>query len=192
MYPADERLLRFTRRQFLGRAGAGLGGIALLSLLAEDAAAAPADPFFPKPPHFPAKARSVIFLGQIGAPSQFDLFDHKPELTRHDGKPVPESVLRGEKFVFIADGKTQVLASPWPFARHGRNGTWLSDRLPFHRRIVDDVTFIHSMHTDEMNHVPAQLFLQTGSPRMGRPAMGAWVTYGLGSENRDLPGFVVL
>jgi hypothetical protein len=187
--------LSLTRRQFLGRAAWGLGGIALASLLCETTPAADsrtADPLAPKPPHFPARAKAVIYLGQIGAPSQFDLWDHKPELSKLDGKPVPPSALTGEKFVFIGEGKTQILASPWPFAQYGRNGTWLSDRLPYHRRIVDDVTFIHSMHTNEINHVPAQLFFQTGSPRMGRPTMGAWVTYGLGSDNRDLPGFVVL
>lgn len=193
--PAAGAFHPVSRRHFLGRSGAGLGAIALLSLLADDAPAADeprTDPFAPKPPHFPAKAKSVIYLGQIGAPSQLDLFDHKPELIKQDGKPVPESLVRGMKFVFIGAGKTQLLASPWKWSQHGRNGTWLTDRLPFHRAIVDDITFVHTMHTDEMNHVPAQLLLQTGFPRMGRPAMGAWVGYGLGSENRDLPGYLVL
>lgn len=188
-----------TRRQFLTRS-MGVGGIALASMLAEEnrsdrqagAAEAPADPLAPKAPHFAAKAKSVIFLGMIGAPSQFDLFEYKPKIVEMDGKPPPDSVVAGRNFVFIGAGKTQILASPWKFGQHGQAGTWLSEQLPFHRKIVDDVAFIHSMHTGEMNHVPANLLLQTGSPRMGRPAMGAWVTYGLGSENRDLPGFVVL
>ncbi len=179
-----------TRRHFLGTAGTGLGGIALLSLLLEDAARA--DPLAPRKPHFAPKAKRVIYLGQIGAPSQFDLWDHKPELVKRDGQPVPGSLVRGQEFVFIGNGKTQFLASPWKWSRHGRNGTWLTDRLPHHREIVDDVAFIHTMQTNEMNHVPAQMFLQTGSPRMGRPAMGAWVAYGLGTDNQNLPGYVVL
>jgi Protein of unknown function (DUF1501) len=192
-HPSDP-LTALTRRHFLGRAGAGLGGIALLSLLLEDAArSAPAsDPLAPKKPHFAPKAKRVIYLSMFGAPSQLDLFDHKPELIKRDGQPVPESLVKGQEFVFIGNGKTQLLASPWKWSRHGRNGTWLSDRLPHHRAIVDDVAFVHTMQTNEMNHVPATLLLQTGSPRMGRPAMGAWVTYGLGTANRDLPGFVVL
>lgn len=191
-----------SRRALLARTGWGLGSIALASLLAENGyAAAPAadapgslrdDPLAPKPSHFPARAKAVIYLGQIGAPSQLDLFDYKPELVRLDGKPVPDSLVKDQSFVFIGSGKTQLLASPWKWSRQGNNGTWLTDRLPHHRRIVDDVCFIHTMHTNEMNHVPATLLLQTGSPRMGRPAMGAWVNYGLGSVNRNLPGFVVL
>src|SRR5262249_29849928 len=186
-----EFLRQITRRHFFGRAGAGIGAIALWNVLADTTPAGdvfPAsNPLRPKPPHHPAKARSVISLGQIGAPSQLDLFDYKPELVKMDGQPVPESVLKGEKFVFIGEGKTQVLASPWQWFQHGTNGTWLTDQLPHHRAIVDDITFIHTMHTNEMNHVPATLLLQSGSPRMGRPAMGAWVTYGLGTENRNLP-----
>jgi hypothetical protein len=199
MHPLANTL---SRRAFLARTGWGLGSIALASLLAENGyAAAPGadapgsprdDPLAPKQPHFPAKTKAVIYLGQIGAPSQLDLFDYKPELIRLDGKPVPASVVKDQSFVFIGEGKTQILASPWQWSRHGKNDTWLTDRLPYHRRIVDDVTFIHTMHTNEMNHVPATLLLQTGSPRMGRPAMGAWVSYGLGSVNRNLPGFVVL
>jgi hypothetical protein len=193
MTSSGENFLQVTRRHFLSRA-AGLGGVALASLLAENAQADtfPADPLAPRPPHFPPRAKAVIFLGQIGAPSQLDLFDYKPELEKLDARPMPESVLKGEKFTFIGDGKTQVLASPWKWSRHGQNGTWLTDRLPYHRSIVDDVAFVHTMYTNEMNHVPATLLLQTGSPRMGRPAMGAWVTYGLGTENRNLPGFIVL
>ncbi len=191
-----EPFIMLSRRQFLGRTGIGIGSIALASLLAENSGAAdlapPPEPLAPKPPHYPARAKAVIFLGQIGAPSQLDLFDYKPELLKRDGQPVPESVLRDQTFTFIGEGKTQLLASPWKWSQHGQNGTWLTDRLPCHREIVDDLTFIHTLHTDEMNHVPANLLLQTGSPRMGRPAIGAWVTYGLGTENRDLPGFVVL
>jgi hypothetical protein len=188
--------MQITRRHFLTRAATGLGPIALLSLLADDSVASGSttrpDPLSSKKPHFPARAKSVIYLGQVGAPSQLDLFDYKPALIENDGKPVPESLVKGQKFVFIGGGKTQLLASPWKWSRHGNNGTWLTDRLPHHRRIVDDISFIHTMNTNEMNHVPANLLLQTGSPRMGRPTMGAWVTYGLGSENKNLPGFVVL
>src|SRR5262249_62348728 len=150
-------------------------------------AGVPDDPVAPNQPHFPARAKAVISLGQIGAPSQLDLFDYKPELIRLDGKPVPASVVKDQSFVFIGEGKTQILASPWKWSQHGKNDTWLTDRLPYHRLIVDDVAFIHTMHTNEMNHVPATLLLQTGSPRMGRPAMGAWVRYGLGRGNRNVP-----
>jgi Protein of unknown function (DUF1501) len=192
---SPDRHLQMNRRQFLAYTGWGLGSVALASLLAEQGYAAPAEaenPLAPRQPHFTPKAKSVIYLGQIGAPSQFDLWDYRPELIRMDGKPIPDSVIKGQSFVFIGAGKTQVLASPWKWSQHGNNGTWLTDRLPYHREIVDDVAFIHTMQTNEMNHVPAQMLLQTGSPRMGRPAMGSWVTYGLGSLNRNLPGFVVL
>src|SRR5262245_22901363 len=154
-----------SRRAFLARTGWGLGGIALASLLAENGYSAATkvadDPLAPKQPHFPARAKAVIYLGQIGAPSQLDLFDYKPELARQDGKPLPDSLVKDQSFVFIGSGKTQMLASPWKWSRHGKNGTWLTDRLPHHRRIVDDVAFVHTMHTNEMNHVPATLLFQT-------------------------------
>src|SRR5215470_4242878 len=140
--PTDRPAI-YCRRAFLARTGWGLGSIALASLLAENGdAAAPGtqapgstrdDPLAPKQPHFPAKAKAVIYLGQIGAPSQLDLFDYKPELMRLDGKPVPASIVKDQSFVFIGEGKTQILASPWKWARHGKNDTWLTDRLPYHR-----------------------------------------------------------
>jgi hypothetical protein len=167
------------RRSFLGAAAA--------PLLARALAAWPQSRT-----HHPARAKRVIFLGMFGGPSQLDLFEHKPALDGMDGEPVPESLVAGEQFAFIGDGKTSLLASPWRKAQHGQSGTWLSELLPCHRAIVDHVCFVHSLRSSEINHVPAQLFLQTGSPRAGRPAWGAWVDFGLGSDNPDLPGYVVL
>ncbi len=129
----------------------------------------------------------------IGAPSQLDLFEHKPLLDRHDGEVPPAELLRGEHFAFLGDGTdATLLASPWPKARHGRHGTWLSDLLPHHRRIVDKVTWLHALETDVVNHVPAQMLLHTGSPRPGRPTLGAWLDWGLGRLADDLPAYVVL
>lgn len=182
-----------TRREVLLRSGWGLGWVALTSLMADRVSSAVEDkPTTTIVPHFAPKVKNVIFLAQIGAPSQLDLFDYKPELAKWDGKAVPSSYLKDEKFAFIEAGKTQLLASPWKFGRYGQSGTWLSELLPYHRAIVDDLTWVHTLHTQEINHVPAQMFLQSGSPRMGRPTMGAWVTYGLGTENQNLPGFIVL
>ena len=190
----SERLKFETRRHFLTRCASGVGAVALGSLLNDRlfaAPALPADPLAPRPPHFAPRAKNVIYLNMIGAPSQLDLFEPKPTLDELSGKPVPASLVEGMRFAFIR-GTPNLLASPYSFQRHGRAGTWLSELLPHTAEIVDDVTVIHSLHTSEINHVPAQLFLNTGSPRMGRPCIGSWATYGLGSESRDLPAFVVL
>lgn len=194
-----ERLRMTTRRQFLSRCGSGVGSVALASLLDGDLFASPgtdrtgpgASAFGARPPHFPPSAKNVIYLNMIGAPSQVDLFDYKPKLAELEGKPVPESYLAGLRFPFIS-GAPNMLPSPWEFGRHGSDGSWVSSQLPHTAGITDEITMIRSMHTEEINHVPAQLFLNTGSPRMGRPCIGSWVSYGLGSENSDLPAFVVL
>jgi len=144
-----------------------------------------------KPPHFRARAKRVIFLHMAGAPSQIDLFDPKPMLAKHDGQPAPEELIRGERFAFIR-GTPKCLKSPYRFERHGRCGMELSELLPHTAGIADDLCLVRSMHTDHFNHAPAQLFVHTGSQLAGRPSMGSWVTYGLGTENQDLPGFVVL
>jgi uncharacterized protein (DUF1501 family) len=196
--------LRFvTRRQFLRRCGTGIGSVALASLLNQNgfgAAAAgssslPASngkpPAVTHPPHFPAKAKRVIYLHMAGAPSQLDLFDYKPRLQAMNGQPCPEDIIKGERFAFIK-GVPTVLGSPHTFTKHGKCGAELSELLPHLSKVVDDIAIVKSMHTDQFNHAPAQLFVHTGSQFQGRPSMGSWVTYGLGSENADLPGFVVL
>jgi len=189
-----QELLRYrTRRQFFKNCGVGLGALALASLLDERvlAAPAPADPLAARPPHFPARAKRVIFLHMAGAPSTLDLFDPKPKLNQLNGQPCPDSYLRGQQFAFIK-GRPRLLGSPHRFARHGKSGQVMSHVLPHLATVADDIAIVRSLHTDQFNHAPAQLFVHTGSPRPGRPGMGAWLSYGLGTENRNLPSFVVL
>jgi hypothetical protein len=198
MEPEQEYRKQLTRRHFLGRSGAAvIGTVALAALLNEDLFAqtrpGSADPFAPKRPHFPSTAKRVIFLNMTGAPSQVDLFDYKPELVKLDGQNIPDSAVQGLRLgPFTNKDAMKVFASPWKFQPCGSSGLMLSELLPCLSEIVDEIAFIRSMHTNEINHVPAQLLLSTGSPRMGRPTMGSWVLYGLGSENRNLPGFIVL
>lgn len=183
-----------TRRHLLNQFGTGLGALALSQLLGKEAQAGiqnPTEPLAPKNPHFPGKAKRVIFLHMAGAPSQLEMFDYKPDLAKVDGKPCPASYLEGKRFAFLT-GVPNMLGPVYPFAQHGQSGAWLSDQLPHMRGVVDDMTFIKTMTTDEFNHAPAQMLFYTGFARPGRPSLGAWTTYGLGSENRDLPGFVVL
>ena len=180
-----------TRRHFLRDTSLGLGSLALTSLLNEDLFAVEEGPLAPKKPHFPAKAKSVIYLHMAGAPSCLDLFDHKPKLNELDGQPCPESYYKGQQFAFIK-GVPKLLGSPHKFGKHGQSGQVLSELLPHLATVADDITVVRSLYTDQFNHAPAQLFLHTGSPRLGRPGMGCWVSYGLGSENKDLPSFVVL
>lgn len=197
----DEARLRFahlqTRRHFLKSFSAGLGGAALSSLLGPAAMGMPSqlpsrlDPLSPKPPHFVPKATRVIFLHMAGAPSQLELFDYKPVLARLDGELTPPSLLEGKRFSFIK-GIPKMLGPQATFKQYGKSGAWISNRLPHLAGIVDEISFLKAMHTDEFNHAPAQLLMYTGSPRLGRPSMGSWALYGLGTENQDLPGFVVL
>ncbi|MBN8602046.1 MAG: DUF1501 domain-containing protein [Planctomycetes bacterium] len=176
------RTSSWLRRQFLCHSGLGLGSIALSALLNDRPllAVGPA-----------ARAKQIIYLHMIGAPSQLDLFDEKPELTKRDKQPCPAEITKNRDFAFI--GKTSVLAgSPWKFQQYGEAKHSFSSLLPHMSSIADEMTFIHSMHTDEINHAPAQMFLHSGFGRGGRPSLGAWVTYGLGSENKDLPSYIVL
>jgi hypothetical protein len=151
----------------------------------------PARPLAPLPPQFAPKARRVIFLHMAGAPSQLELFENKPVLTRFDGSDCPASFLKGRRFAFIS-GVPKLLGSQYPFHQAGNSGQWISDRLPFLERHIDDLCFVRSMHTDQFNHAPAQLLVQTGNARLGYASFGSWVTYGLGTENQNLPGFIVL
>ncbi len=202
-YPDDPRL-SVTRRHFFRDCGVGVGKIALASLLAAETTSARAgdvaggsiptadrDPMAPRPPHFAPKATRVIFLFMAGAPSQLDLFDRKPELAKYDGRPVPAEVVKDQRYAFIRPDAS-LMSSRFRFARHGQCGAELSEMLPHLAKVVDDIAIVKSMQTDQFNHAPAQIFLNTGSPLPGRPSMGAWVCYGLGSESADLPGFVVM
>jgi hypothetical protein len=184
-----------TRRTFLQHSTAGLGAIALASLLHRDGHAEEAkkadNPLAPKKPLLPAKVKRVIYLHMSGAPPQQDLFDYKPKLVENHLKPCPKELLEGQRFAFIK-GHPKLLGTPYKFRQHGKSGAWVSELLPNVASFADDIAFIKSMHTDQFNHAPAELFLYTGSPRNGGAAMGSWITYGLGSESEDLPGFVVL
>jgi hypothetical protein len=183
-----------TRRHFFGECGVGVGAVALRELLASDrAAGAVQAPLAVKPPHFPARAKRVIFLFMAGGPSQLDLFDWKPELARRDGQPIPASFVEGKRFAFMdSSHRVDLLASRRSFARHGESGAWVCDLLPHTAGVVDRLCFVKTCAADLFNHAPAKLFMNTGTGQFGRPSMGAWVTYGLGSECSDLPGFVVL
>ncbi len=150
-----------------------------------------ANPLAPKLPHFAGRARSVIYLHMAGAPSQLELFDYKPDLFKLDGQDCPPSLLEGKRFAFIR-GVPKMLGPQVHFEQRGKSGAWVSDNLPHFSTIVDEVSFLKGMTTDQFNHAPAQLLMHTGGARLGRPSMGAWVTYGLGSDNQNLPGYVVL
>ncbi|MGZ4974068.1 MAG: DUF1501 domain-containing protein [Limisphaerales bacterium] len=153
--------------------------------------AAVANPFAPRAPHFKARAKRVIYMFQAGAPSQLDLFDYKPTLTKYDGKTVPAELVKDQRYAFIRPD-AELFATKFKFAKHGQCGAELSEALPNLAQIVDDIAIVKSMTTDAFNHAPGQILMNTGSTQFGRPSMGAWVTYGLGSESQDLPAFVVL
>ncbi len=197
LFAQTQALTHVTRRHFLRDCQIGVGGMALASLLAGEgrgAEALPAgikNPLGVKPPHFEPTAKRVIFLHMAGSPPNLDLFDHKPELVKRSGQDCPDEFIKGKRFAFTK-GVPKLLGTPRKFAQHGDSGVWLSDAWQHLPEVVDDLTFVHSMNTDQFNHAPAQLMLYTGSPRLGRPALGSWVTYGLGTENQNLPGFVVL
>jgi uncharacterized protein (DUF1501 family) len=182
-----------TRRWFFKQCGVGVGAIALAELLGAtvaSAAATAADPLAPKRPHFTPKAKRVIYLFMAGGPSHMELFDNKPQLAKWDGKLPPAELLKGYRAAFI-NPNSKLLGPKFKFARHGQCGAELSELLPHLAEVVDDIAIVKSMKTDAFNHAPAQVLMSTGSQIFGRPSTGAWVTYGLGSENRDLPAFVV-
>lgn len=177
-----------SRRAFFQSSAMGLGGIALGSLLSRQSSAATTAKMGP---HFPARAKHVIFLHMTGGPSHVDLFDPKPVLNKFDGQPAPAEIIKGIEFGFLT-GKESLMGSPYKFAKHGQCGMDFSEQVPQLASVADEFTMIRSMVTDEFNHANAQLLLSTGFRRVGRPGLGAWLTYGLGTENSDLPGFVVL
>ncbi|GAA4456415.1 DUF1501 domain-containing protein [Novipirellula rosea] len=197
MHPRLKQLQIQTRRHFLQQSAAGLGGIALASLMGDAksagvAAGKPAaDPLALRQPHFPAKAKRVIYLHMTGSPPNLDMFDYKPSLAQHTDQDCPAEFLAGREFAFTS-GTPKLMGSPRTWSQVGKHGTWMSDAIPHFHGVADDLCMVHSMYTDQFNHAPAELLVYTGSPRSGRPSMGSWVTYGLGSENENLPGFVVL
>jgi hypothetical protein len=190
MESMEQTLRTLTRRQFFRRTGLSFGSLALASLL-NPSAWASADPTTARAPMFAPRAKRIIYLHMIGAPSHLDLFDPKPELIKRDGEACPDSLLKGKRFAFIG-GKMTLAGSRFKFARHGQSGQQISELLPHMATVADDIAVIRSLHTDEINHAPAQMFLHTGAGRGGRPSLGSWLSYGLGSENKDLPAYVVL
>ena len=199
--PLNDRqdvLRAVTRRHFFRQAGFGIGAAALSALLNRDlfaadlaGAAKAVNPLAPRPPMFPAKAKSIIYLFMAGAPSQVDLLDYKPKLQELNGQHIPESMVKGERFAFIR-GVPKLLGSPYNFPKWGKSGLEISELLPHLGEIADDIAIVRSMSTTQFNHAPAQIYMNSGFQLIGRPSLGSWLTYGLGSESRNLPGFVVL
>ena len=194
MNPELERIRLQTRRQFLLNAQFGVGAAALSSLIGTPSRAAAGtvvNPLAPKSPQFLSTAKRVIYLHLTGSPPHLDLYDYKPELVKMSGQDAPDSFIKGKRFAFTT-GTPKLLGTPRTFKQYGEGGVWLSDALPNLQTVADDLCVIKSMFTEQFNHAPAELLLYTGSARSGRPSMGAWTTYGLGTENENLPGFVVL
>ena len=198
MHPQFDLLQTQTRRAFLRSSGQfSLGAIAAQALLCQDAQAHPAvvHPFASHAPHFQPhfepKAKRVVYLHMSGGPPHLDIFDYKPELVKHNGEPAPDQFLKGKTFAFTT-GTPKLMGTPRQFAQYGKGGIWMSDAVPNFHGIADEICVVKSMFTDQFNHTPAELLLFTGSARQGRPSMGSWATYGLGSENENLPGFVAL
>src|SRR6185312_11809504 len=196
MHLTLESSLLLNRRHFFGRTATGLGLAALASLLGQEQAGADEASVggLTGLPHFPAKAKRVIYLFQSGAPSQLDLFDYKPALAGKHGIELPDSVRKGQRITTMTSGQKNFPVAPsiFKFARAGKSGAWISELLPHTAKVADELCIIRSMQTEAINHDPAITFVQTGSQLAGRPSMGSWVAYGLGSENHDLPAFVVL
>ena len=198
MQPLQEHLQTQTRRHFFSKSATGIGVAALASLLNQDARGVPTAPTsnngLPGFPNFPAPARRIIYLFQSGAPSQLDLFDYKPKLADLRGTELPDSIRQGQRLTGMTSAQTSLPVAPsiYRFDRHGSSGAWVSELMPHMAGIADELCFIKTMHTEAINHDPAITFFQTGAQLAGRPSMGAWVSYGLGSENSDLPTFVAM
>ncbi len=198
MHPAKETILAETRRQFFGRMAKGIGGLALANMFAEDALALPqsADAIggLPSLPHFAPKAKRCIYLHMMGAPPQMDLLDYKPKMKDWYDKDLPESIRQGQRLTTMTAGQARFPIAPsiFEFSQHGQSGAWISELLPYTARMADDIAIVRSMHTEAINHEPAITFIQTGQQIPGRPCIGSWFSYGLGSMNEDLPTFVVM
>ena len=193
MNPVLEQIQLNTRRHFLKNCGVGLGAGALAQILSPDAFGlkAPENPLLPRNSHFSSKAKRVIYIHLTGSPPHLDLWDYKPELVKRTDQECPDEFIKGKQFAFTS-GTPKLMGTPRTFSQYGKSGMWMSDAIPHLHQHADDLCVIKSMHTDQFNHAPAELFVHTGSPQPGRPSFGAWTTYGLGSENQDLPGYVVL
>ena len=193
MNPALEQIQLNTRRHFLKNCGVGLGAGALAQILSPDAFGlkAPENPLLPRKSHFSSKAKRVIYIHLTGSPPHLDLWDYKPELVKRTDQECPDEFIKGKQFAFTS-GTPKLMGTPRTFSQYGKSGMWMSDAIPHLHQHADDLCVIKSMHTDQFNHAPAELFVHTGFPQPGRPSFGAWTTYGLGSENQDLPGYVVL
>ena len=193
MNPLLEKIQLNTRRHFLKHCGMGLGAGALAQLLTPEAFAlkAPRNPLLPRDPHYSPKAKRVIYVHLTGSPPHLDLWDYKPELVKRTDQDCPDEFVKGKMFAFTS-GTPKLMGTPRTFGQYGKSGMWMSDAIPHFHEHADDLCVIKSMHTDQFNHAPAELFVHTGFPQPGRPSFGAWTTYGLGSENQDLPGYVVL
>lgn len=191
MDPRVTRLQSITRRHFLQSSGLGLGAVALAGVQGAKLQASEDLSLAAKPPMFPAKAKRVIYLHMAGSPPQHELFDWKPKLVEHHMQECPASLLANQRFAFIK-GTPKLLGTPYKFAQRGESGAWISEILPHLTEVVDDISFLKAMSTDQFNHAPAELLLFSGAARFGNPGMGSWVTYGLGSENADLPAYVVM
>ena len=193
MNPLLEKIQFNTRRHFLKHCGMGLGAGALAQLLTPEAFAlkAPRNPLLPRDPHYSPKAKRVIYVHLTGSPPHLDLWDYKPELVKRTDQDCPDEFVKGKMFAFTS-GTPKLMGTPRTFGQYGKSGMWMSDAIPHFHEHADDLCVIKSMHTDQFNHAPAELFVHTGFPQPGRPSFGAWTTYGLGSENQDLPGYVVL
>ena len=189
--PIQEHLQSRTRRTFLTNTGLSLGAVALAQLQGGQNTLAGDNPLAPKQPHFPRKAKRVIYLHMTGSPPNLDLYDYKPKRIELDGQEAPASFIQGKEFAFTT-GTPKLLGTRHQFEKCGQSGLQLSDCLPNLKKHADEMCIIHSMHTEQFNHAPAELLIYTGSPRSGRPSFGSWLTYGLGSENENLPAFVVL
>src|SRR5262245_52032996 len=194
MDPLLESELLINRRQFFSRTSTGIGVAALASLLDSELLAQADSSGLPGLPHFTPKAKRVIYLFQSGAPSQMDLFDYKPKLQDFQGTELPDSIRKGQRLTGMTatQSKFPVAASRFKFAQHGKSGAWVSELMPHVASVADEISFIKSMHTEAINHDPAITFFQTGFQLAGRPSIGSWLSYGLGSENQDLPAFVAL
>lgn len=194
MNPTQERDRQITRRRFFGRTSVGIGVAALGALLGERASSAASLALPEGLPHFAPKAKRIIYLFQSGGPSQMELFDYKPTLWRHHGEDLPPSIRQGQRLTTMTSGQSKfpVAASKFAFQQKGKSGLWLSELIPHIGEVADELCVIRSMHTEAINHDPGMTFMQTGSQQPGRPSFGAWISYGLGTENKDLPGFVVL
>ena len=193
MNPLTEKIQLDTRRHFPSKLWNGPRGWSIGTFVNSEAFAlkAPQNPLLPRKPHFSEKAKRVIYIHLTGSPPHLDMWDYKPELVKRTDQDCPDEFVKGKMFAFTS-GTPKLMGTPRTFKQYGKSGMWMSDAIPNFHEHADDFCVIKSMHTDQFNHAPAELFVHTGFPQPGRPSFGAWTTYGLGSENQDLPGYVVL